>query len=66
MAQMAAVLQHGLRITPFSGGSLGKGIYLTPEHAKASWNGKAVNKALACNKRFLENLIFKNFHCMEE
>lgn len=38
VAQMAAVLQHGLRITPFSGGSLGKGIYLTPEHAKASWN----------------------------
>ncbi|XP_042885376.1 protein mono-ADP-ribosyltransferase PARP3-like [Penaeus japonicus] len=35
---MGAVLQHGLRITPFSGGSLGKGIYLTPEHAKASWN----------------------------
>lgn len=42
VACVAAILKYGLRITQFSGGSLGKGLYFTPEHAKSSWNGKLV------------------------
>ncbi|XP_071530154.1 protein mono-ADP-ribosyltransferase PARP3-like isoform X2 [Panulirus ornatus] len=38
VACVAAILKYGLRITQFSGGNLGKGLYFTPEHAKSSWN----------------------------
>ncbi|KAK7068526.1 Poly [ADP-ribose] polymerase 3 [Halocaridina rubra] len=38
VGSVATILKEGLKISRFTGGNMGNGIHLTPDHAGSSWN----------------------------